>query len=233
MRIENYLYASKPTVITQAKSGGADFASILNAKLNVPESMDDIFERASAKYDVPVNLLKAVGKAESNFNPSAVSRCGAQGVMQLMPGTAAGLGVTDAFNAEQNIMGGASYLKQMLDRYDGDAKLALAAYNAGCGNVDKYGGIPPFEETRNYVNKVLEYAGQSLSADGYVFSATEASPSSKVHYTLQTEGEFDEEDYSLFVKLMRLSLESSLTGSVLDVSPANYFDAMLRSSYEG
>ncbi len=138
------------------KSSNSDFSSYLGES----KSLDEIFEAAAEKYNVPTELLKAVGKAESNFNASAVSRVGAQGVMQLMPATARELGVTDPFDAEQNIMGGAKYIASMLKRYNGDTKLALAAYNAGSGNVRKYNGIPPFEETQNYVKKVMNYYGQ-------------------------------------------------------------------------
>ena len=106
--------------------------------------MDDIFNKASETYNVPVALLKAMAKQESNFDPNATSSSGAQGVMQLMPATAASLGVTNAYDPEQNIMGGAKYISQLLDKYDGDTTLALAAYNAGMGNVAKYGGVPPF-----------------------------------------------------------------------------------------
>ena len=127
-------------------------------------NLDEIFQRASDTYHVPLNLLKAVAKAESNFNPNAESHAGAKGIMQLMPGTAKSLGVTDPFNPEQNIMGGAKYLSQQLARYDGNAELALAAYNAGPGNVAKYHGVPPFEETRNYITKVMAYAGESITA---------------------------------------------------------------------
>ena len=128
-------------------------------------SMDAVFEEAARVYNVPVNLLKAIGKAESNFDPSAQSAAGAQGVMQLMPQTAASLGVADPFDAQSNIMGGAKYISGLLDQYDGDVDLALAAYNAGSGNVAKYGGIPPFSETQNYVRKVKEYMGSSIQID--------------------------------------------------------------------
>ena len=141
------------------------FQDSIQSRLQVPKTLDDLFEKAGATYNVSPTLLKAVGKAESSFNPNAVSHCGAQGIMQLMPGTARELGVTNPFDPEQNIMGGAKYLSDLLKRYNGDVKLALAAYNAGSNNVAKYGGIPPFKETQNYVVKVMEYAGspESLS----------------------------------------------------------------------
>ncbi len=141
-------------------AGNAGFSSYLGET----KSLDDIFSEAGQKYNVSADLLKAIGKAESNFDAKAVSRCGAQGIMQLMPATAASLGVTDAFDAEQNIMGGAKYISQLLDKYDGNSSLALAAYNAGSNNVAKYGGIPPFKETQNYVKKVLNYMNQGVDA---------------------------------------------------------------------
>jgi soluble lytic murein transglycosylase-like protein len=128
----------------------------------VPGTIDEIVGKASRRYQVDPSLIKAVIKAESNFNPNAVSPAGARGLMQLMPGTARGLGVTDSFNPEQNVMAGTRYLRQMLDRYDGDLESALAAYNWGPGNVDKRGSFLP-RETRDYLVKVKslysDYAG--------------------------------------------------------------------------
>ena len=122
-----------------------------------PREWEPFFQRASATYDIDINLLKAVAYAESNFHSNTVSSAGAIGVMQLMPDTAADLGVADPYQPEDNIMGGAKYLSQLMEKYQGNLSLTLAAYNAGVGNVDKYQGIPPFRETENYVKKVLDY----------------------------------------------------------------------------
>lgn len=124
-----------------------------------PSSLEGYFQEASETYGVPVALIKAVAKAESNFNTNAVSSAGAQGIMQLMPGTAKGLGVSNSFDARENIMGGTKYLAKMLTKYNGSVKLSLAAYNAGAGNVAKYNGVPPFTETQNYIKKIFGYLG--------------------------------------------------------------------------
>ncbi|MCU0540361.1 MAG: transglycosylase SLT domain-containing protein [Desulfobacterales bacterium] len=116
---------------------------------------------AAAAYNLAPGLIRSVIRAESGFRVDAVSRAGAKGLMQLMPETAAELGVSDPFDIRQNIDGGARYLRRMLDRFDGDLRLALSAYNAGPGAVEKYAGEVPYAETRSYVERVLRFAGLS------------------------------------------------------------------------
>ncbi len=120
-----------------------------------PDGVARLAERYAGQHGVDPRLVMAIIKVESGFDAKAVSSAGASGLMQLMPGTQRHLGVRDAFNPDENVEGGVRYFRSMLDRYGGNVSLALAAYNAGPANVDKYGGIPPFEETRNYVRKVL------------------------------------------------------------------------------
>jgi len=117
---------------------------------------DRLIAREARRHGVNPALVKAVVKAESNFHPEAVSSQGAQGLMQLMPDTAEGLGVTDAFRPDENVWGGTRYLRAMLDRYR-NVRYALAAYNAGPSAVDRFGGVPPYPETREYVDRVLDY----------------------------------------------------------------------------
>ena len=117
--------------------------------------INDLITKYADKNGLDEDFVKAVINQESGFNPNATSHCGAMGLMQLMPATAQGLGVTNAYDAEQNIQGGTKYLKGLMDRFDNDKSLALAAYNAGPNAVKKYGGIPPYAETQNYVKKVL------------------------------------------------------------------------------
>lgn len=152
---------TSPVTDTFTSSSSSANTTAANAtssgSVSSPENLEEYFKEASETYGVDINLLKAIARQESNFNPSATSSAGAMGVMQLMPSTAKGLGVTNAYDAQENIMGGAKLMAQNLKKYNGDVSLALAAYNAGSGNVDKYGGIPPFKETQNYVKKVLGY----------------------------------------------------------------------------
>ena len=117
----------------------------------------EIISRYASQFDLEEALIRAVIRAESNYNPQAVSSKGAIGMMQLIPETARYLQVNDPFNPEENIRGGSRYLRLMLDQFEGDLDLALAAYNAGPNAVRRYGGIPPFEETRTYVERVKTF----------------------------------------------------------------------------
>ena len=130
------------------------------ANVHLPHAFGDIIRQNASAYRLEEALVKAVIKAESNYNPNSVSNKGARGLMQLIPETARLMRVSDPFDPAQNIRGGSNYLRLMLDQFNGNLDLALAAYNAGPNAVQRHGGIPPYEETRNYVQRVRRYLEQ-------------------------------------------------------------------------
>ncbi len=204
---------------TETVDRATDFSGVLQNEVGKTVSMDAIFEKAADTYGVDVELLKAMAKAESNFNPNATSKAGAMGVMQLMPATAKSLGVTDAYDPEQNIMGGAKYIASLLEQYDGNVSYALAAYNAGSGNVAKYGGIPPFEETQNYVAKILGYlqdGGVEIPQEWSVVSSD--APAEELTLTDALKQLFTEEDYEDFLRLFLERLTERLQERAADAA---------------
>ena len=152
---KNFLSLTKAVNSLQQNTINKTQNNITNVINPTKQQIMDIISQMSQKYGVDEKLITAVVRQESGFNPKATSHCGAMGLMQLMPATAKGLGVKDAYNPVQNVEGGVKHLKGLLARYNGNVVLALAAYNAGGGNVDKYGGVPPFKETQNYVKNIL------------------------------------------------------------------------------
>ncbi len=163
-KTENQLPVNEP-VSSQAFGQMTDNAiGLMTKDLNIDSDaelsrndIDKIVNYYSAKKNIPPDLVRSVIKAESDYNINAMSPKGAMGLMQLMPETAMGLGIENPFDPEQNIKGGVTILKDLLDNYKGDYKLALAAYNAGKTTVDRAGGVPDFNETKNYVRKVIDY----------------------------------------------------------------------------
>lgn len=166
---ENEVYASseaqteKTETETAAKTSSVSKSRTTSSSKSGETTLQDIFERAAQKYDISYDFLVAVAKAESDFNTKCVSSAGAQGIMQVMPEEQKGLGIKDPFDAEQNIMGAAKLLKAHLKKFNGDYTLAAAAYNAGSGAVKKYGGVPPYKETQNYVKKIKKYMEEGVT----------------------------------------------------------------------
>lgn len=166
---ENEVYASseeqteKTETETAVKTSSVSKSRTISSSKSGETTLQDIFERAAQKYDVSYDFLVAVAKAESDFNTKCVSSAGAQGIMQVMPEEQKGLGIKDPFDAEQNIMGAAKLLKAHLKKFNGDYTLAAAAYNAGSGAVKKYGGVPPYKETQNYVKKIKKYMEEGVT----------------------------------------------------------------------
>ncbi len=164
-----------PAAAPAATAPASSFAGALAAAQTSPSAVPVSGTGASSAFDAQINaaaasngidpaLLKGLVSQESGFNPNARSGAGAVGLTQLMPGTAAALGVTNPLDPAQSLQGGAKYLREQLDRFGGDETLALAAYNAGPGAVQKYGGVPPYAETQNYVNSVLSKAASYRGA---------------------------------------------------------------------
>ena len=166
---ENEVYASSEAQTEKTETETAEKTSSVSKSRTTSSSksgettLQDIFERAAQKYDISYDFLVDVAKAESDFNTKCVSSAGAQGIMQVMPEEQKGLGIKDPFDAEQNIMGAAKLLKAHLKKFNGDYTLAAAAYNAGSGAVKKYGGVPPYKETQNYVKKIKKYMEEGVT----------------------------------------------------------------------
>jgi len=159
--------ASLVAAAAVAGCSGGGFLPFGDGPHSMPQGeLSQIVALQSRDYHVPAPLIRAVIHQESGADPSAISTAGAMGLMQLMPGTARAYGVDNPFDPAQNVAGGAAYLSDLLRRYHGDVKLALAAYNAGSGAVAKYGGVPPYAETQNYVRSILSIYDPSAKSAG-------------------------------------------------------------------
>lgn len=218
--------------IDMNKEQRTQFINVLDSEIAkksaAGQPLDDIFSRASQKYEVPEELLKIIGWHESGFTSDATSYAGAMGIMQLMPVTAQTLGVTDAYDPEQNIMAGAKLMSMMLEKYDGDLKLALAAYGAGSGAVDKHNGVPPYKEVEDYVDYVLGRFNTDLLDSGKLDEITQAvqeqdtqdaqsgvistpnpyyDPNGVYSYMMNNTLKFTKEDYQTFISSYLLNMQ--------------------------
>ena len=160
--VDQYLWNSSPAQNSASRSGFT------------PQEIDAAIDKAATRHNVDANLVRALVKVESNFNPNAVSRKGAMGLMQLMPQTARQLNLRNPFDPEENVDAGVRHLKKLLESYGGDVRLSLAAYNAGAGAVARSSGIPRYAETRNYVQRITQLYGGSLG--GSYFAGASRQP---------------------------------------------------------
>lgn len=173
---QNYVEVDATAIRSVTQMEVADHAPVqaktTNSSAATPHvEISSLLKSAEARHNVDSDLLASVVRAESGGHNHAISRTGAQGLMQLMPGTAKNLGVTNSFEPEQNINGGSAYLDQLLTRYHNNVQLALAAYNAGPGAVDRYHGVPPYRETRAYVARVINEFNRRKKAQQHLMAA--------------------------------------------------------------
>lgn len=209
--VDNSTAKNTSTTTVTYSSGNSKVGSF-----KYPSEYEKYFEEASKTYNVDINLLKCIAKAESDFNPKCVSSAGAVGIMQLMPATAKSLGVSNSYDPRENIMGGAKYIADKLSMYNGDVSLALAAYNAGSGNVKKYGGIPPFKETQNYVKKILNYLGDDMKTTTTISDNKKSEPTSKSAKTFTYTKSEDEINAELNDVLNSTLAKMNVTKATLD-----------------
>ena len=179
LQVEKKTYYANSNIHSYSNWGSSE-ASVLPSYSKNKNAFDHIIRQAAQTHNVPDGLIKAVMHTESGFNVNARSPVGAQGLMQLMPATARRFNVSNAYDPQQNIMAGAKYLAWLLKRFNGNTSLALAGYNAGEGNVDKYGGIPPFRETQDYVRRVNSRLQNLYSGGLTQVSTTTSSAPTKV-----------------------------------------------------
>ena len=154
--VKSYIAAQPRTSETSPALANPNYSTVARGYRVSAAEIDTAIEQAASKYGVDANLVRAVIKVESNFNPNAVSNKGAMGLMQLMPHTARGLSVKNPFDPQQNVEAGVRHLKHLLNNFGGDVRLSLAAYNAGEGAVNRNRGVPPYAETQNYVRRITE-----------------------------------------------------------------------------
>jgi soluble lytic murein transglycosylase-like protein len=161
---------------TNASAGSQQTLTFVRGKPFTQKEIDSAIDQAAARHNVDPSLVRAVIKVESNFNPNAVSRKGAMGLMQLMPQTARQLKVVNPFDPEQNVDAGVRHLKKLMESYGGDVKLSLAAYNAGAGAVSRSAGVPRIAETRNYVKRITELYYRGSGPGSYIFGSASQEP---------------------------------------------------------